>query len=233
MKSKNFTNFSSSQRIFFECSRHHAYLAYIQWMHSHTKHVYSLHSRYFCKQKCKQSVWTRRGNIAAHHNAGAGVRVRRLCVPVPRSCAELYRAAPLSACPPHLSAVQQRAAVYSTLTSAFTTTPSGAFIVQWSRNKLRETLWILILLFGLFVDIFLGVFYLVCEQREIIQAPSLHSSLQYERRWIVFQPPHLKQPEPPCVVKARPIVCGPPRRGAVRAGQRFFVVSRRCPRLSQ
>ena len=70
-----------------------------------TRSMSTLYIRDISVNKSKQSVWTRRGNIAAHYNAGAGVRVRRLCVPVPRSCAELYRAAPLSACPPHLSAV--------------------------------------------------------------------------------------------------------------------------------
>ena len=75
-----------------------------------TRSMSTLYIRDISVNKSKQSVWTRRGNIAAHYNAGAGVRVTRWCwaewcVPAPCSCAELCRAAPLSACPSHLSAV--------------------------------------------------------------------------------------------------------------------------------
>ena len=49
-----------------------------------TRSMSTLYIRDISVNKSKQSVWTRRGNISPHYNAGAGARVsRRLCVPRP------------------------------------------------------------------------------------------------------------------------------------------------------
>ena len=42
-----------------------------------TRSMSTLYIRDISVNKSKQSVWTRRGNISAHYNAGAGARVRR------------------------------------------------------------------------------------------------------------------------------------------------------------
>ena len=66
-----------------------------------TRSMSTLYIRDISVNKSKQSVWTRRGNIPAHYNAGADVRVTSGVSPAP-VLPVLCRAAPLSACPPHL-----------------------------------------------------------------------------------------------------------------------------------
>ena len=86
-----------------------------------TRSMSTLYIRDISVNKSKQSVWTRRGNISAHYNAGAGVRVMSGVFPWSSAPCAVQSCAPVRVSSSS-DAVPRWAAVYSTLTSAFTTT---------------------------------------------------------------------------------------------------------------
>ena len=99
-----------------------------------TRSMSTLYIRDISVNKSKQSVWTRRGNISAHYNAGAGAIVTS-GVPLLQCslcCAELRP------CPRVLliwcSAAVGSSSVLNSDQRFYNNTPPGAFIVQSSRN---------------------------------------------------------------------------------------------------
>ena len=86
-----------------------------------TRSMSTLYIRDISVNKSKQSVWTRRGNIPAHYNAGAGAIVTSGVSPWSSAPCAVQSCAPVRVSSSS-DAVPRWAAVYSTLTSAFTTT---------------------------------------------------------------------------------------------------------------
>ena len=152
-----------------------------------TRSMSTLYIRDISVNKSKQSVWTRRGNISAHYNAGAGARVRRWSgvspppAPVP-SCIELRPCPRVHLIWLQCSSGQQCTQLWPALLQLHHQEHSLSSGAEIRRDKLYGCFFFVLHTFCWYgsrncrnriVDIFFGVFYLVCPSSALFALFSL------------------------------------------------------------